>query len=46
MLLKRCTCIVQDYEKVLDLMREIILATDLGHHLRIIKDLEKMAEGL
>lgn len=30
---------------MLDLMRDIILATDLAHHLRIFKDLQKMAEG-
>ncbi|XP_077868161.1 cGMP-dependent 3',5'-cyclic phosphodiesterase-like [Saccoglossus kowalevskii] len=33
----------KDYQEVLDLMQEIILATDLAHHLRIIKDLKKMA---
>ena len=37
---------LQDYERVLDLMRDIILATDLAHHLKIMKDLEKMSEGL
>lgn len=30
---------------MLDLMRDIILATDLAHHLRIFKDLQKMSEG-
>ena len=35
----------QDYQKVLDLVQDIILATDLAHHLRIHKDLEKMAKG-
>lgn len=30
---------------MLDLMRDIILATDLAHHLRIFKDLQRMAEG-
>lgn len=30
---------------MLDLMRDIILATDLAHHLRIFKDLQKMADG-
>uniref|UniRef100_A0A8C3SQJ0 Phosphodiesterase 2A n=1 Tax=Chelydra serpentina TaxID=8475 RepID=A0A8C3SQJ0_CHESE len=30
--------------RMLDLMRDIILATDLAHHLRIFKDLQKMAE--
>uniref|UniRef100_A0A8C0HNT7 Phosphodiesterase n=1 Tax=Buteo japonicus TaxID=224669 RepID=A0A8C0HNT7_9AVES len=33
-----------DYQRMLDLMRDIILATDLAHHLRIFKDLQKMAE--
>ncbi|XP_042746713.1 uncharacterized protein LOC122190691, partial [Lagopus leucura] len=35
----------KDYQRMLDLMRDIILATDLAHHLRIFKDLQKMAEG-
>ncbi|XP_058269463.1 cGMP-dependent 3',5'-cyclic phosphodiesterase isoform X2 [Hemibagrus wyckioides] len=35
----------KDYQRMLDLMREIILATDLAHHLRIFKDLQKMAEA-
>lgn len=35
----------QDYQQVLDLMQDIILATDLAHHLRIITDLKKMARG-
>ncbi|XP_077468194.1 phosphodiesterase 2A isoform X1 [Stigmatopora argus] len=34
----------KDYQRMLDLMREIILATDLAHHLRIFKDLQKMAD--
>ncbi|XP_046331739.1 cGMP-dependent 3',5'-cyclic phosphodiesterase-like isoform X1 [Haliotis rufescens] len=33
-----------DYQHVLDLMRDIILATDLAHHLRILGDLGIMAE--
>ncbi|XP_069828011.1 cGMP-dependent 3',5'-cyclic phosphodiesterase isoform X1 [Dendropsophus ebraccatus] len=33
----------KDYQRMLDLMRDIILATDLAHHLRIFKELEKMA---
>uniref|UniRef100_A0A8B9JBW8 Phosphodiesterase n=1 Tax=Astyanax mexicanus TaxID=7994 RepID=A0A8B9JBW8_ASTMX len=33
----------KDYQRMLDLMRDIILATDLAHHLRIFKDLQKMA---
>eukprot|EP00057_Strongylocentrotus_purpuratus_P029054 XP_011683528.1 PREDICTED: cGMP-dependent 3',5'-cyclic phosphodiesterase [Strongylocentrotus purpuratus] len=32
-----------EYQKALDLVQDIILATDLAHHLRIHKDLEKMA---
>ena len=36
---------LQNYERILDLMRDIILATDLAHHLKIMKDLERMAEG-
>ncbi|XP_030637054.1 cGMP-dependent 3',5'-cyclic phosphodiesterase [Chanos chanos] len=32
------------YQRMLDLMRDIILATDLAHHLRILGDLRKMAE--
>lgn len=31
---------------MLDLIRDIILATDLAHHLRIFKDLQKMADGV
>ncbi|XP_069003916.1 cGMP-dependent 3',5'-cyclic phosphodiesterase isoform X1 [Embiotoca jacksoni] len=34
----------KDYQRMLDLMRDIILATDLAHHLRIFKDLQKMAD--
>ncbi|KAJ8028821.1 cGMP-dependent 3',5'-cyclic phosphodiesterase [Holothuria leucospilota] len=34
----------KDYQQVLDLMQDIILATDLAHHLRIITDLKKMAK--
>ncbi|XP_041357017.1 cGMP-dependent 3',5'-cyclic phosphodiesterase-like isoform X4 [Gigantopelta aegis] len=33
----------KDYQSVLDLMRDIILATDLAHHLRILKQLQEMA---
>uniref|UniRef100_A0A8C4UTA1 Phosphodiesterase n=1 Tax=Falco tinnunculus TaxID=100819 RepID=A0A8C4UTA1_FALTI len=36
--------VMEDYQRMLDLMRDIILATDLAHHLRIFKDLQKMAE--
>uniref|UniRef100_A0A673HDD3 Phosphodiesterase n=1 Tax=Sinocyclocheilus rhinocerous TaxID=307959 RepID=A0A673HDD3_9TELE len=35
----------KDYQRMLDLMRDIILATDLAHHLRIFRDLQKMADG-
>uniref|UniRef100_A0AAX7UHH8 Phosphodiesterase n=1 Tax=Astatotilapia calliptera TaxID=8154 RepID=A0AAX7UHH8_ASTCA len=34
----------KDYQRMLDLMRDIILATDLAHHLRIFKDLQKMSD--
>ncbi|XP_039525995.1 cGMP-dependent 3',5'-cyclic phosphodiesterase isoform X2 [Pimephales promelas] len=34
----------KDYQRMLDLIRDIILATDLAHHLRIFKDLQKMAD--
>ncbi|XP_064206882.1 cGMP-dependent 3',5'-cyclic phosphodiesterase-like isoform X2 [Anguilla rostrata] len=34
----------KDYQRMLDLMRDIILATDLAHHLRIFQDLQKVAE--
>ncbi|XP_072040960.1 cGMP-dependent 3',5'-cyclic phosphodiesterase-like isoform X4 [Amphiura filiformis] len=33
----------EDYQMALDLVQDIILATDLAHHLRIVKDLRKMA---
>ncbi|XP_075054437.1 cGMP-dependent 3',5'-cyclic phosphodiesterase isoform X2 [Mixophyes fleayi] len=33
----------KDYQRMLDLMRDIILATDLAHHLRIFRELQKMA---
>ncbi|XP_071847542.1 cGMP-dependent 3',5'-cyclic phosphodiesterase-like isoform X2 [Apostichopus japonicus] len=33
----------KDYQNVLDLMQDIILATDLAHHLRIINELKQMA---
>ncbi|CAE1170954.1 PDE2A [Acanthosepion pharaonis] len=32
----------KEYTRVLDLMRDIILATDLAHHLRILNDIENM----
>ncbi|XP_066287139.1 cGMP-dependent 3',5'-cyclic phosphodiesterase-like isoform X2 [Branchiostoma lanceolatum] len=34
----------RDYEQALDLFQEIILATDLAHHLSAVKDLETMAK--
>jgi cGMP-dependent 3',5'-cyclic phosphodiesterase len=34
----------EEYCEVLDHIRDIILATDLAHHLRIIKDIEVMTE--
>ncbi|KAK2563485.1 cGMP-dependent 3' [Acropora cervicornis] len=34
----------KDYKDVFILIRDIILATDLAHHLRILQDLRKMAE--
>ncbi|KAL8598744.1 cGMP-dependent 3',5'-cyclic phosphodiesterase [Nucella lapillus] len=33
----------KEYQQVLDLMRDIILATDVAHHLRIFSSLEEMA---
>ncbi|XP_064637752.1 cGMP-dependent 3',5'-cyclic phosphodiesterase-like [Lineus longissimus] len=35
----------KSYRRVLDLIQHVILATDLAHHLRIIKDLQAMAEN-
>ncbi|XP_033743136.1 cGMP-dependent 3',5'-cyclic phosphodiesterase-like isoform X2 [Pecten maximus] len=35
----------KDYQQALDLMRDIILATDLAHHLRILKNIESMAKS-
>uniref|UniRef100_A0A803JNP6 Phosphodiesterase n=1 Tax=Xenopus tropicalis TaxID=8364 RepID=A0A803JNP6_XENTR len=34
----------KDYQRMLDLMRDIILATDLAHHLRIFKELTRMSQ--
>ncbi|XP_064609581.1 cGMP-dependent 3',5'-cyclic phosphodiesterase-like [Liolophura sinensis] len=34
----------RDYQQALDLVRDIILATDLAHHLKILKNLEQMAK--
>jgi len=36
----------KEYEQLLDLIRDIILSTDIAHHLRIRGGLEAMAEGL
>ncbi|GFN82273.1 cGMP-dependent 3',5'-cyclic phosphodiesterase-like [Plakobranchus ocellatus] len=35
----------KEYQTVLDLMREIILATDLAHHLRTVKEQEELAQS-
>ncbi|KAL5012349.1 hypothetical protein ScPMuIL_010900 [Solemya velum] len=35
----------KDYQNVLDLIRDIILATDLAHHLRILKNIKEMAKA-
>ena len=35
----------KDYTTVLDLVRDIILATDLAHHLKIMNSLKEMAKG-
>ncbi|XP_059178627.1 cGMP-dependent 3',5'-cyclic phosphodiesterase-like isoform X2 [Physella acuta] len=35
----------KEYQCVLDLMRDIILATDLAHHLRTVKEQEELAES-
>lgn len=34
----------QEYTQFLDLMRDIILATDLAHHLRLVSELREVAE--
>ena len=34
-----------DYARALDLIRDIILATDMAHHLRILEDVHAMADG-
>lgn len=34
-----------EYEQLLDLIRDIILATDIAHHLRIRNGLDAMAQG-
>ncbi|RUS89470.1 hypothetical protein EGW08_002767 [Elysia chlorotica] len=35
----------KEYQTVLDLMRDIILATDLAHHLRTVKEQEELANS-
>ncbi|XP_042238504.1 cGMP-dependent 3',5'-cyclic phosphodiesterase-like isoform X2 [Homarus americanus] len=35
----------EEYTQFLDLMRDIILATDLAHHLRIVSELREIAEN-
>lgn len=35
----------KEYEQLLDLIRDIILSTDIAHHLRIRGGLEGMAQG-
>jgi len=35
----------EDYEQTLDLVRDVILSTDIAHHLRIRGGLEAMVEG-
>lgn len=35
----------ENYERIVELMRDIILATDLGLHLNLVKDQEKMADS-
>ncbi len=34
-----------NYRRMLDLMQQIILATDIADHLRKMKDITKMAQG-
>lgn len=36
----------QDYATALDLMQELILTTDVAEHLKVIKEIEQMVEGL
>ena len=35
-----------DYSRALDYIRDIILATDLAHHLRILKQLQGLAQSV
>lgn len=41
---QRNPSILQEYSQVLDLIRDIILATDLAHHLNILPNLKQMAD--
>jgi len=36
----------QDYATALDLMQELILTTDVAEHLRVIREIEQMVEGV
>jgi len=36
----------QDYATALDLMQELILATDVAEHLKVIREIEQMVEGM
>ena len=36
----------REYQQLLDLIRDIILSTDIAHHLRIRGGLEAMADGM
>ncbi|XP_072118636.1 cGMP-dependent 3',5'-cyclic phosphodiesterase isoform X2 [Mobula birostris] len=35
----------KDYQKMLDLMRDIILATDMAHHIEILPELQEMVKA-
>jgi len=37
---------VQDYATALDLMQELILATDVAEHVKVIREIEQMVEGV
>jgi len=36
----------QDYATALDLLQELILSTDVAEHVKVIKEIEQMVEGL
>jgi len=40
-----CEC-SQDYATALDLMQELILTTDVAEHLKAIKEIEQMVQGV